>query len=64
MAAPVRLAHRNGIPNLDRMAAEGIRFNNLFAGSCVCAPTRCTFLTGKHSGNSFATAAEFGILGE
>jgi len=39
-------------PNLDRMAAEGIRFNNLFAGSSVCAPTRCTFLTGKHSGHA------------
>ncbi|NJN06394.1 MAG: sulfatase-like hydrolase/transferase, partial [Rhodobacteraceae bacterium] len=39
-------------PNIDRMAAEGIRFNNLFAGSSVCAPTRCTFLTGKHSGHS------------
>lgn len=39
-------------PQLDRMAAEGIRFNNLFAGSSVCAPTRCTFLTGKHSGHT------------
>jgi len=39
-------------PNLDRMAAEGIRFNNVFAGSSVCAPTRCTFLTGKHSGHA------------
>ncbi|MBL9189693.1 MAG: arylsulfatase [Opitutaceae bacterium] len=39
-------------PHLDRMAAEGMRFNHLFAGSSVCAPTRCTFLTGKHSGHS------------
>ncbi len=39
-------------PILDRMAVEGIRFNNLFAGSSVCAPTRCTFLTGKHSGHT------------
>jgi arylsulfatase A-like enzyme len=39
-------------PNLDRMAAAGIRFNNLFAGSSVCAPTRCSFLTGKHSGHT------------
>ena len=39
-------------PNLDRMAEEGIRFNNLFAGSSVCAPTRCTFLTGRHSGHA------------
>jgi len=39
-------------PNLDRMAAEGIRFSNLLAGSSVCAPTRCCFLTGKHSGHT------------
>jgi len=39
-------------PNLDRMAAEGIIFNNIFAGSSVCAPTRCCLLTGKHSGHT------------
>ncbi len=39
-------------PHLDRMAAEGIRFDNFFGGSSVCAPTRCCFLTGKHSGHS------------
>lgn len=39
-------------PNLDRMAAEGIRFNNLFAGSSVCAPTRCCLMTGKHAGHT------------
>lgn len=43
-------------PNLDRMAAEGIRFNNFFAGSSVCAPTRCCFLTGKHSGHTSVRA--------
>ncbi|MGN6547408.1 MAG: arylsulfatase [Aureliella sp.] len=39
-------------PNLDKLAAEGIVFRNMFAGSCVCAPTRCCFLTGKHSGHT------------
>jgi arylsulfatase A-like enzyme len=39
-------------PNLDQMAREGMRFNNLLAGSSVCAPTRCCFLTGKHSGRT------------
>jgi arylsulfatase A-like enzyme len=43
-------------PNLDRMTAEGMRFNNLFAGSSVCAPTRCCFLTGKHSGHTSVRA--------
>ncbi len=39
-------------PNIDRMAAEGIRFTQGMAGSSVCAPTRCCFLTGKHSGHT------------
>lgn len=39
-------------PNLDKMAREGIRFTNMFGGSSVCAPTRCTLLTGKHTGHS------------
>jgi len=39
-------------PNIDRLAAEGIIFRNMFAGSSVCAPTRCCFLTGKHSGHT------------
>lgn len=38
-------------PNLDRLAAEGIVFRNMLAGSSVCAPTRCCLLTGKHSGH-------------
>jgi arylsulfatase A-like enzyme len=28
-------------PNLDRMAAEGMRFTQFYAGSTVCAPSRC-----------------------
>jgi arylsulfatase A-like enzyme len=43
-------------PNLDRMAAEGIVFQNMFGGSSVCAPTRCCFLTGKHSGHTSVRA--------
>ncbi len=43
-------------PNLDRMAADGILFNNLFAGSSVCAPTRGCILTGKHSGHTSVRA--------
>ena len=33
-------------PNIDRLAAEGVKFNNAFATSGVCSPTRATFLTG------------------
>lgn len=39
-------------PNLDKAAAEGMRFTNLYAGSSVCAPTRCSLLTGKHTGHT------------
>ena len=33
-------------PNIDRLAQEGIRFNNAFAVNGVCSPTRATLLTG------------------
>jgi len=39
-------------PNLDRMAAEGMRFTQAYAGTTVCAPSRCTLMTGKHTGHS------------
>src|SRR5688572_29480657 len=38
-------------PNLDRMAAEGLRFTQAYAGSTVCAPSRCALMTGKHMGH-------------
>lgn len=39
-------------PELDKMAAEGIRFTQHYAGSTVCAPSRCSLMTGLHTGNS------------
>jgi arylsulfatase A-like enzyme len=39
-------------PNVDRLAAEGVRFTQALAGSSVCAPTRCCLMTGKHSGHT------------
>ena len=39
-------------PNIDRLAAEGIRFTQTLAGSSLCAPTRCCLMTGKHSGHT------------
>ncbi|MBM4042976.1 MAG: arylsulfatase, partial [Planctomycetes bacterium] len=39
-------------PNIDRLAAEGIRFTQFLAGGCVCAPTRATLNTGKHLGHT------------
>ena len=39
-------------PNLDRLAAEGMRFTQCYAGSTVCAPSRCALITGKHTGHA------------
>jgi arylsulfatase A-like enzyme len=38
-------------PNLDAMAASGLRFTNHYAGSTVCAPSRCVLMTGLHTGH-------------
>ncbi|MFP4501572.1 MAG: sulfatase [Candidatus Hydrogenedentota bacterium] len=35
-------------PNLDRLAATGMRFTNGYAASPVCSPTRAAIMTGKH----------------
>ena len=39
--------------NLDRMAAEGIRFTQCYSGSTVCAPSRCCLMTGLHTGHAW-----------
>lgn len=38
-------------PNIDRMAAEGIRFTDFYTTSPVCSPARASLLTGLHSGH-------------
>ena len=38
-------------PHLDRMAAEGMRFTQFYAGSTVCAPSRAVLMTGRHTGH-------------
>jgi arylsulfatase A-like enzyme len=38
--------------NIDRLAAEGMRFTNVCAGSTVCAPSRSCLMTGTHSGHT------------
>ena len=39
-------------PNLDRMAAQGVKFTDVYAGSTVCAPSRCALMTGCHMGHA------------
>jgi arylsulfatase A-like enzyme len=44
-------------PNIDRLATEGIRFNNYYSGGPVCAPSRCSLLTGLHTGRLMSLTA-------
>src|SRR5437867_2261584 len=40
-------------PKIDKLAAEGIRFTDFYAGSTVCAPSRCALMTGLHTGHAW-----------
>ncbi|MBT3198723.1 MAG: arylsulfatase [Phycisphaerales bacterium] len=40
-------------PNIDRIAAEGIRLTDHYAGSAVCAPSRSVLLQGLHTGHCY-----------
>ena len=39
-------------PVIDQLAATGARFTHCYAGSAVSSPSRCTLMTGKHTGHS------------
>ena len=39
-------------PQIDRMAAEGLRFTQFYAGATVCAPSRSVLMTGQHHGHT------------
>lgn len=43
-------------PNIDRMAAEGMRFTQAYAGGTVCAPSRSCLMTGQHTGHTTVRA--------
>jgi len=46
-------------PNIDRLAAEGVRLTNGYASGCVCAPTRAGLLTGRYQQRfGFYTASD------
>jgi len=40
-------------PSLDKLASEGMRFTDFYAGSTVCAPSRCALMTGLHTGHAW-----------
>ena len=39
-------------PHLDKLAAEGMRLTQYYAGSTVCAPSRAVLMTGRHAGHA------------
>lgn len=43
-------------PNIDRLASQGMRFTQAYAGSPVSAPSRATFMTGQHTGHTHVRA--------
>ena len=46
-------------PELDRLAAGGLRYYQAYAGSTVCAPSRSVLMTGQHTGHT-TVRANFG----
>lgn len=44
-----RFKKLNLTPNIDRLAKEGMVFERAYVGNSICAPSRATLLTGKHS---------------
>lgn len=40
-------------PRIDGLAGQGMRFTQAYSGFPVCAPARCTLMTGKHAGHSY-----------
>ncbi len=38
-------------PNIDKLSKMGVKFTQFYSGSTVCAPSRCSFLTGMHTGH-------------
>ncbi len=39
-------------PHVDRLASEGLKFSDVYAGSTICAPARSVLMTGRHTGRT------------
>jgi len=46
-------------PNIDRLGAEGTRFTDFYSGTTVCAPSRCSLMTGLHTGHAYVRGNAF-----
>ncbi|WP_369142418.1 sulfatase-like hydrolase/transferase [Streptomyces sp. R44] len=50
-------------PRIDGLAAEGLRFTDAYSAAAVCAPSRCSLLTGLHTGHATVRANPSGAQG-
>jgi len=50
-------------PNVDKLAREGTRFTQCYAGSTVCAPSRSVLMTGRHTGHT-TVRGNFSAIGK
>jgi arylsulfatase A-like enzyme len=48
-------------PNIDRVAREGTLFTDAYSGCTVCAPSRSTLMTGKHTGHTSVRSNPGGV---
>lgn len=51
-------------PQIDQMAAEGMKLTDFYAGATVCAPSRCVLMTGKHTGRCWTRGNANGAIGQ
>lgn len=51
-------------PNIDRLASEGMKFDQAYAGGVVCAPSRSCLMTGQHTGHTRVRHNHSGRTGE
>ena len=49
-------------PHIDRLAKNGMKFTNFYAGSTVCAPSRCVLMTGLDTGHCYIRGNDPGLI--
>lgn len=59
-----RLAKLNPTPNLDKLAAEGVRLENCFVTNSICTPSRATIMTGQYSHKTGCYGFRVGLPGD
>jgi len=48
-------------PNVDRLAANGMRFDNAYLTTSSCSPNRCSIITGRYPHNTGAPELKMGL---